>query len=248
MTFSPSSDDEAAQAIARLADGTPDARERAYAGPPVPPHLLDAVDEHGAARRRSRVHPGGRGGGGGHGGWLTGWRAAAALGAALAVALVIVLASGGLSSGSTPSITAAAKLAYMPATQPAPAVRDADYLDASYGGVTFPNYARLHAVATGKLTDTIGGRPAVTVFYRLRDGARLSYTVFSGPPVPLPKAARPVLYGGDVQAVPLEGYRTADGLSVVTLVRYGRTCVLAARTAQDVVLGLAAEPVAAAGA
>jgi hypothetical protein len=32
-------------------------------------------------------------------------------------------------------------------------------------------------------------------------------------------------------------------LSVVTLVRYGRTCVLAARVKPDVVLGLAAAPV-----
>jgi hypothetical protein len=43
--------------------------------------------------------------------------------------------------------------------------------------------------------------------------------------------------------VPLRLFRTSSGLSVVTLVRHGRTCVLAARTSPDVVLGLAAAPV-----
>jgi hypothetical protein len=52
-----------------------------------------------------------------------------------------------------------------------------------------------------------------------------------------------VQFGGDVGAVPLNVYRTRDGLSVVTLVRHGSTCVLAARTGPDIVLGLAAEPV-----
>ena len=127
----------------------------------------------------------------------------------------------------------------MPATEPAPAVSNASYLDVSYHGVTFPNYARLRAVATGQLVNRIGGRPALTVFYRLSNGARLSYTVFSGKPVPLPAGARLVRY----QGVPLRVYRTSDGLSVVTLVRHGRTCVLAATTPRTVVLGLAAEPV-----
>jgi hypothetical protein len=45
------------------------------------------------------------------------------------------------------------------------------------------------------------------------------------------------------EGVPLRTYRTSEGLSIVTLVRHGRTCVLAARTPQNVVLGLAAEPV-----
>jgi hypothetical protein len=43
--------------------------------------------------------------------------------------------------------------------------------------------------------------------------------------------------------VPLRAYRTSKRLSVVTLVSHGRTCVLAARTPQNVVLGPAAEPV-----
>jgi hypothetical protein len=215
-------------------------------GPPVPPHLLDEGDERERAAEGARVDAGAERRGRARA--LRGWRAAAVAGAAAAVALAIVLVVVVLDSGSTPSITAAAKLAYVPATQPAPAVRDANSLAASYSGVTFPNYAQNHAVATGKLANAIEGRPAVTVFYRLRDGARLSYTVFSGPPVPLPRAARHVEFGGDVGTVPLDVYRTARGLVVVTLVRNGRTCVLAARTDEDVMLGLAAAPVFAAGA
>ena len=57
--------------------------------------------------------------------------------------------------------------------------------------------------------------------------------------MPRPTSARLVRYDG----VWLHVYRLRDGLSVVTLVRHGRTCVLAARTPEDVVLGLAAEPV-----
>ena len=171
---------------------------------------------------------------------MAAWRPAAVLGAAAVVAAAsIVIALGSGAAANAPSITAAARLAFAPASSPAPTASSSSYLDVSYGGVTFPNYARLGSVATGRLTNRVGGRPALTVFYRLRNGARLSYTVFSGKPVGLPAAARLVSFDG----VPLRVYRTADGLSVVTLVRRGRTCVLAAATPPSVVLGLAAEPV-----
>jgi hypothetical protein len=275
MASAPRSDEEAAQAIehaiTRLVDGTlsgadrealeawaeanPEvsrqvvaqrevARELASGGPEAPDRLLDAVEERVRVRRGPRRR-GAAAARGGRAGALFGWRSAAVFGALAAAALVIVLAVGAFNSGTNPSITAAAKLADVPAKQPAPAVRDAHYLDLSYGGVTFPNYARLDAVATGKLTNKIGGRPAVTVYYHLRDGSRLSYTVFSGSPVPVPANARQVLIGPDsnAQYVPLHVYRTANGLTVVTLVRNGSTCVLAARTGEDVVIGLAAEPI-----
>jgi hypothetical protein len=153
-----------------------------------------------------------------------------------AVVLAIVLTTGG---GAAPSITAAAKLAYAPAIQGAPAVKTPTLLDVSYWGVTFPNYGRLSVVATGQRTDRIGGRPALTVFYRLPNGTRMSYTVFSGTPVPVPHEARTVVFEG----VPLQTYTTSPGLSVVTLVRFGRTCVLAAPARQAAVLALAAAPV-----
>ena len=150
---------------------------------------------------------------------------------------MIGVAGTGGSSG--PSIPAAAALAFAPSTGPAPAAQTAKLLDVSYGGVTYPNYARFSVPPTGTRTDRIGGRPALTVFYRLPNGTRLSYTVFSGNAVALPHDARAVRYEG----VPLREFSTSSGLSVVTLVRYGRTCVLAAHVKPDVVLGLAAAPV-----
>jgi hypothetical protein len=263
MAFTPRSDDEAAQAITRLVDGTlSDAKRReveawadstpaiarqlaaerqisrtlATAGPAPPGRLVDAVEERFRASGRSPLPRGARASRqrtalSGH------WRPALALAMATVIAVVLAITLSG--SSASPSITNAARLADVPATGPAPTVTSPTYLNVSYGGVTFPNYVKLGAVPTGQLVGQIGGRPALTVFYRLPNGARLSYTVFSGRPVGLPPAARLVRY----QRVPLRTYRTSDGLSVVTLVRNGRTCVLAARTSQAVVLGLAAEPV-----
>jgi anti-sigma factor RsiW len=259
--FTPRSDEDEAQAITRLVDGTlgsterqaleqwarerPDVQRRIAAqqrvvgelragGPAVPDglveHVRKRVEETSGSRsprRRSRPDRS----------WSR-WRPAipVAAVAALAVALVIVISGGG-SSG--PSITAAARLAYVPATSPAPAARSATLLDVSYGGVIYPNYARqFNASPTGRLDNRIGGRQAVTVFYRLRNGARLSYTVFSGEPVPPPGAARVVGYDG----VKLRVFNTGK-LAVVTLVRHGRTCVLAAPTTNDIVLALAKAPI-----
>jgi hypothetical protein len=214
------------------------ARELRTEGPAVPDRLVSAIEakvreaygpgtetERTQAKRPRAA--------------LSGWRPAVAVGglAVVVAAIVIAVAAGG---GSTkPSIPAAASLAFAPSTGAAPAVRTATLLDTSYGGVTYPNYARFSVPASGQRTDRIGGRPALTVFYRLPDGTQLSYTVFSGEAIPLPSSARTVVYEG----VPLKEFSTSSGLSVVTLVRHGRTCVLAAKTKPDVVLGLAAAPV-----
>lgn len=197
-------------------------------GPALPDHLQASV--------RSRVEAAYGSTSRGHRRFAA-WRPALAVAAAAACALVVLLVVG--TGARAPSIPAAARLADAPSTAPAPSVSSARYLDVSYGGVTYPNYARFAVLPTGQRTDRIGGRPALTVFYRLRDGTRLSYTVFSGRPVRRPAAARAVVYEG----VPLHVFRTRNGLSVVTLVRFGRTCVLAARTPPSVVLGLAAAPV-----
>jgi len=164
---------------------------------------------------------------------------AAAAGLAVVVAAVVIVAVGSSGASKGPSIPAAAQLAFAASTGPAPGAKNATLLDVSYGGVTFPNYKKLSVPPTGTRTDKIGGRPALTVFYRLPDGTPVSYTVFSGKAVPLPKNARNVTYEG----VPLKTFTTSNGLAVVTLVRYGRTCVLAAKVRPDVVLGLAAAPV-----
>ena len=160
-------------------------------------------------------------------------------GVAAVCAAIVVVAVGLSGGGSGPSIPAAAALAFERSTSPAPGVKSAQYIDASYGGVTFPNYAKFNTPPTGVRTDRIGGRPALTVYYRLPDGTPLSYTVFSGKAVPLPPGVKNVTFEG----VPLREFNTSSGLSVVTLVRFGRTCVLAAKTKPDNVLALAAAPV-----
>jgi hypothetical protein len=205
-------------------------------GPAVPDRLVRTVqgkvrDRYGAdaevPRRRMLASGSSR-------------RPAFAATAVAALCAAVVIGIVGLSGGSSaPSIPAAAGLAFAPSTGPAPATRNAKLLDVSYGGVTYPNYAKFSVPPTGRRTDRIGGRPALTVFYRLRNGTRLSYTVFSGKAIPLPRDARAVTFEG----VPLREFSTSSGLSVVTLVRHGRTCVLAARVKPDVVLGLAAAPV-----
>jgi hypothetical protein len=200
-------------------------------GPAPPPQLLSAVrqkveDRYGPAQPRRGRSP-----------WRLSLTAPALAAVCAAIAAVLVIAIGGSSAG--PSIPAAARLALAPATGPAPGTRNARYLDVSYHGVTYPSYARFNVPPTGVRTDRIGGRPALTVFYRLRSGAPMSYTVFSGKPVGLPRSARRVVYDG----VPLTTFSTGPGISVVTLVRFGRTCVLAGRTPRDVLLALAAAPV-----
>jgi hypothetical protein len=263
MPFDPTAEENQAQAITRLVDNTLSDAERpaieawagerpdisrqvaiqrgvadalSRSGPEPPERLLAAVrdrvhaSDQGKARRTLPA-------------WLGSKLAArpALGGAALAavcavVALVIV---GILPGTSSPSIPAAAKLAFAPSTGAAPAAKSATLLDISYAGITYPNYARFAVQPTGRRTDRIGGRSALTVFYRLPNGARLSYTVFSGAPVSLPRAARPVVFDG----VRLRTFTIRSGLAVVTLVRFGRTCVLAAPTRRDLVLALAAAPV-----
>ena len=159
----------------------------------------------------------------------------AGVGAVVVLGLVVALTGG----STQPSIAAAAKLAFAPATSPAPAVKSGRFLDVSYAGVTYPSYARFAVAPTGARTDRIGGRPALTVFYRLRNGVRMSYTVFSGKPVGLPRDARKIIYDG----VTLREFTGHRGLAVVTLVRFDRTCVLAAPANRDTVLGLAAAPI-----
>jgi hypothetical protein len=258
MAFTPRSDEQREQAITRLVDDSLSARERddveqwaagqpdvsrqvslqrqvadalRSSGPPVPPGLVDHVTARVRAERptaRPRV------------GVMSGWRPIAAAAFAAVAAIVVVVAITTSGGGGSPSIEAAARLANAPATQSAPAARTSTLLDVSYGGVTYPNYrGQFAAVPTGQRIDSIGGRPALTVFYRLHNGARLSYTVFSGKPVPLPAGVQTVVFDG----VPLHVFSTSPGLSVVTLVRFGRTCVLAAPVSHQAVLALAAAPV-----
>lgn len=246
MKFRQSPEEQEAAAITRLVDGRaadaerPELRRRVAAqrrvsdqlrtgGPAPPDRLISSVQAKVREAYGPRpARPGRR------------RLAVAAVAGLAAVCAAIVIVAVGVGGGSgAPNIPAAASLAFSPATGPAPAAKNPTLLDVSYGGVTYPNYDKFSVPPTGTRTDRIGGRPALTVFYRLPDGTALSYTVFSGQAVPLPSTAKSVVF----QGVPLRLFRTSSGLSVVTLVRHGRTCVLAARTKPDVVLGLAAAPV-----
>jgi hypothetical protein len=228
MTDNPSPEQEQAQR--RVAEAL------RTGGPEAPPELLTAIrtrvrEAYGPTPSR-RARPPRR---------ASLWRpsvAAPGLAAVCAVIAVLVLTLGSSGSGG-PSLAAAARLALAPSTGTAPGTRNAKLLDVSYEGVTYPSYAKFHVPPTGVRSDHIGGRPAFTVFYRLRNGARMSYTVFSGKPVGLPGDARHVVF----QGVPLTTFSTRPGLAVVTLVRFGRTCVLAGPTTRDVLLALAAAPV-----
>ena len=244
MTFTPRSEDEQAQIITRLVDGSlsdaecadveawadthPEvehqvASQRRVAvelrtgGPEVPERVVDAVEARVAATRGSRRRSPAN-----HAGTSAyRWRPVVAVAMLSAVVLAVGVSIGLGNGGGGPSITRAASLAYAPSTQPAPPARTATLLDVSYGGVTYPNYAaRFGAVATGARVDRLGGRPALTVFYRLSNGTRLSYTVFSGKPVPLPGVPSQVAV---VDGVRLRVYHTRSGLTIVTLVRHGRT-------------------------
>lgn len=263
MAFTPESEEAQAQAVTRLVDGSlsdaersaidawaiqrPEVRRQVEShrrvvhelrtgGPDVPERLVGAVEARIRAANGSRR--------GWRPGWLVSaskWRPAVAVAAVAAASAVVVLVVGGIGgSHPAPSIAAAARLAFAPATGPAPAFKSSRLLDVSYAGVTYPNYAvEFAALPTGQRVDRIGGRPALTVFYRLRGGIRLSYTVFSGKPVSLPRAARRVVFDG----VALRVFSAPSSLAVVTVVRFGHTCVLAAPTDRDLVLSLAAAPI-----
>lgn len=252
MPSKPTPEEQEAQAITRLVDDPrleadqPEIRRKVESerrvsralrtdGPSPSPEFVRAME----AKVHERYGAPAKGSGRSGAAYRPSWRPAVAVTGLAAVCAAIVIAIVSIGGGASgPSIPAAARLAFAPSTGPAPAARTAQLLDASYGGVTYPNYAKFSVPPTGTRSDHIGGRPALTVFYRLPSGTRLSYTVFSGTAVPLPRGTRVVRFEG----VPLRLFSTS-GLSVVTLVRYGRTCVLAARTKPDVVLSLAAAPV-----
>jgi hypothetical protein len=158
---------------------------------------------------------------------------------AAAIVVAVVLLAGGHGT-SPPSITKAALLAYRLPTEsaPQPSPTDPKLLGVSFAGITLPNYERQFGVrATGKRLDKIGGRSLLTVYYRLPSGTPMSYSIVSGKPLALPGRTRLVTYRG----VRIRGY-TDRGLGIVTLVRHGRTCVLAGRTPVDTLVALAEAP------
>jgi hypothetical protein len=259
MTFTPRSSEEVERTVTRLVDGSlgghersalrawaadhPDvtrevATQRSVAralragGPPAPESLIAAVEARLSSGRRSWKPGAVRA-------RITKGTTAAALAAVALAAATVATSLGGNATRAGPSIALAAKLAFAPATEPAPASTSAALLDVTYCGITFPNYAlRFGAAPTGQRVDRLGGRDAVTVFYRLRGGTRLSYTIYSGRAVPLPRTASEIVFHG----VHLHVISASSNLTVVTLVRRGHTCVLAARASAAALIALAEAP------
>jgi anti-sigma factor RsiW len=152
----------------------------------------------------------------------------------LALSLVVTL-PGNLG----PSVADAAVFATRPATAPAPtpAPGRPTLLSRGVEGVQFPNFARRFGWrASGSRADGLHGHRAVTVFFE-QAGRRIAYTILSGKALRVPKGAAAV----ERKGVALRTF-TRGGLTVVTWLRQGHTCVLAASggPSRDVLLALAA--------
>lgn len=105
-------------------------------------------------------------------------------------------------------------------------------------GVAFPNYEpRFGARQAGQRTDRLSDRSVRTMYYHFSDGSIISYSIVSGAPLRTPAAADQVSVAG----IRIQSYRE-DGLSYVTLVRGGRTCVLSGRLPTAIMLSLAGTP------
>jgi anti-sigma factor RsiW len=144
---------------------------------------------------------------------------AAAL-AAVVLALVLVLPGG---SPGAPSVSEAAGLAALGPTHAAP-VPDTSAPAVKLGReveeVYFPNWERsFGARAVGQRSDGLGGRPAVTVYYRWH-GRMLAYTIVGLPSLSQPAARVTWMNGVELRTLKL------DGRLVVTWRRDGHTCVL----------------------
>jgi hypothetical protein len=125
-----------------------------------------------------------------------------------------------------PTIVQAAELSLSPATRPAPghdSERD-KLLEDSGAGVSYPYWEDDFGWrATGARTDRLGDRRVTTVFYA-RAGRRIGYSIVDGPRLPPPVATKDKV----VRSVRLRSF-VANGRQVVTWIRAGRTCILAAR-------------------
>lgn len=147
--------------------------------------------------------------------------ATAVLAAAVAVVAVVLTAG-----AAAPTVAQAADLALRGANRPAPAPdpRDpADRLAQTVGDLYFPNWdTTLGWHAVGQRTDRLGGRRAVTVYYR-SDARTIAYTIVSPPALAQP--AVPATETGGLSLRTL----TIRARDVVTWREQGKTCILSAR-------------------
>jgi hypothetical protein len=187
---------------------------------PAPAALRAAVAamvaEAPARRRRRPAIPGRLGG-------AFARRALAVAGAATAVLVAAVLAT----APQGPSVADAAQLALAPARAAAPPPRGDGTLAAAVDGVAYPYWERWRA--TGTRRDVVRGRAIRTVFYA-DGGRRIGYAIAAGAPLPV--------HGGTTVARGGVRLRVlhAGAATVVTWLRHGHTCVLAARDVDATVL------------
>jgi hypothetical protein len=137
--------------------------------------------------------------------------------AALAAAAAVLFSTG----ASGPSVAEAAQVALAPPRSPAPAVKaDEKTLDAAVDGVAYPYWADATGWrAIGSRTDAVGGRAIRTVVYEDADGRRIGYAIAAGSPL---SAA------GGTRMGAFTVVRSGDA-AVVTWLRDGHTCILAAK-------------------
>src|SRR3954454_8896370 len=234
-------DDATHQDLAALADGTlaPDARESLLRRIDASPELADALlDQHdaliairateeeeaspalramveamtakAAEQRDARVRPRR---------FFARPRAVAFGGslAALAAAAAVLFSSG----ASGPSVAQAAQAALAPPRSPAPAVMAGEKtLDAAVDGVAYPYWADATGWrAVGSRTDAVDGPAIRTVVYEDSHGRRIGYAIAAGSPLSAAHGTRP----GDFTVV------RSGNAAIVTWLRHGHTCILAAK-------------------
>jgi hypothetical protein len=173
----------------------------------APEHLrarIEAQRRAAARRPRRRVAYGG----------------ALAVTAAAAAALILLLPAG---TPGAPSVSQAASLALrgpvLPAPQPTRTNATAT-LARDVEEVYFPNWTQGFGWrAVGQRIDRVGGRLAVTVYYKRR-GKQIAYTIVGAPALRRPGASVHRFGGIALQSL------TLDKRLVVTWRRAGHTCVL----------------------
>jgi hypothetical protein len=206
----PQHDELAARRDGRAAPARPG--ERHVSRGPLRPHVFPNF-----TGRRDRLAPADRR-------VFAGRRAAAAFGAGVtALAAAAVLLAGAGPAG--PSVASAAQLALAPATGAAPGVTaDNRRLTASVDGIAYPYWgdgAGWEAVATRR--DDLGGRKVMTVVYANARKQRIGYAISSGTPLTVRDATTVTRHGAAFRVL------RADGATIVTWLRDGHTCILAAR-------------------
>jgi hypothetical protein len=146
-------------------------------------------------------------------------------GVAAALGIVVGLASSG-GGAAAPSPLEAAALATRGAVAAAPAVSPTDpqRLQAQVADVVFPAWSgRFPWKASGRRSDTLGGRSTVTVYYDGPRRERLGYTSVDGEALAWPDGARTVTRNGVQVRV-----TRRDGRVMAFWREHGHTCVISA--------------------